>query len=304
MLKKTNTLTFRMAVGMAFATGVATAATAECAAYGAFTKAVQDNDFTAAEILFETVELDPNCSDDLRSWGASYLARETFISAVRDTEDPAQSEKLLSKALGYEEHWRTYSELGRLAGDREDFAEAAMLYQKAINRLAEGPKEHKATDAEIEEVYQLATASVSLAGEVVELPKMRSGAPGGIFAGTIRGFVVEEVSLPITYQFNKTEFDDQGEAFAGVLADHLQEVGATRVVLSGHTDPKGDEDYNLRLSVDRAEALGKYLEEAGFDGTIEVLGFGETQPPGNVLNLDPDSDEYHRLSRRVVFTLG
>lgn len=303
-MRLTKTLTFRTAVGMAFAAGVATAATAECAAYDAFTKSVENNDFETAEILFDTVELDPNCSDDLRSWGASYLARETFISAVRDTTDPAASEKLLNKALGYEEHWRTYTELGRLAGDREDFAQAALYYQKAINRLAEGPKEHKATEAEIEEVYQLATASVSLAGEVVELPKMRSGAPGGIFAGTIRGFVVEEVSLPITYQFNKTEFDDQGEAFAGVLAEHLKEVGASKVVLSGHTDPKGDDDYNLRLSVDRAEALGKYLENSGFDGTIEVLGFGETQPPVNVLNLDPDSDEYHRLSRRVVFTLG
>ncbi|MEL7012830.1 MAG: OmpA family protein [Pseudomonadota bacterium] len=300
----TNTLTFRTALGIAVAVSATTTAAANCAAYDGFTKAVEKNDFATAEILFETLELDPACGDDLRSWGASYLARETFISAVRDTTDPAKSEKLLNKALGYEEHWRTYSELGRLAGDNEDFAKAALYYQKAINRLAEGPKEHKATEAEIEEVYRLATASVGLAGEVVELPKMRSGAPGGIFAGTIRGFVVEEVSLPITYQFNKTEFDDQGEAFAGVLADHLKDVGASKVVLSGHTDPKGDEDYNLRLSVDRAEALGKYLEASGFDGTIEVLGFGETQPPVNVLNLDPDSDEYHRLSRRVVFSLG
>ena len=47
----------------------------------------------------------------------------------------------------------------------------------------------------------------------------------------------------------------------------------------GHTDSTGDEDYNMGLSVRRAEAVRDYLVSRGIDSSIiDVSGLGETSP--------------------------
>ncbi|KAJ55882.1 hypothetical protein ACMU_08930 [Actibacterium mucosum KCTC 23349] len=285
------------------ALSLAGAAWADCTEYDPFTAAVQNNAFEDATALYETLYLNPSCDTALRNWGARYLARENFIRGKK-ADDPAASEGYYEAALNYEEHWRTYAELGHLAWDRSDYNASAKYYQMSVNMLADGPAEHHATQEDIETVFDLASAAVALADGEIEVPKTRSGAPGGILVGSVRGFVVEEVSLPVTFLFGQTTFDEGGARFASLLADHLVEVGAKRVELSGHTDPIGDEDANMKLSLKRAKALEEFLVEQGFEGEISVQGFGETQPPQAVNGMDTDSQEFHRLSRRVVFKLG
>lgn len=51
------------------------------------------------------------------------------------------------------------------------------------------------------------------------------------------------------------------------------------VVIEGHTDDTGDEDFNRELSLNRAKAIGGALEARGVDFTqIETRGVGEDAP--------------------------
>ena len=59
----------------------------------------------------------------------------------------------------------------------------------------------------------------------------------------------------------------------------LKEYPDLRIEISGHTDDRGNDDYNMKLSADRADAVKQYLVDAGIDGSrIETRGAGELEP--------------------------
>ncbi len=64
---------------------------------------------------------------------------------------------------------------------------------------------------------------------------------------------------------------------AGVL---LQNPQITKLRVEGHTDDRGKDDYNQKLSEDRAAAVKTYLTEVGKvePGRLESAGYGETRP--------------------------
>ncbi len=69
---------------------------------------------------------------------------------------------------------------------------------------------------------------------------------------------------------------------ARVLIDHPQ---IAKVRVEGHTDSRGNDAYNMKLSDDRAAAVRTYLESKGVEAArLTSQGFGETQPvdPRNV----------------------
>jgi outer membrane protein OmpA-like peptidoglycan-associated protein len=71
--------------------------------------------------------------------------------------------------------------------------------------------------------------------------------------------------------------------------------GATGVI-EGHTDSVGKDDYNLKLSQARADAVRKYLLDKGVAAArLESRGFGETQPVA-----DNTTAEGRAQNRRVV----
>lgn len=51
-----------------------------------------------------------------------------------------------------------------------------------------------------------------------------------------------------------------------------------RVTVSGYTDHLGTQDYNQTLSEQRAQAVANYLKSKGFEGPIQVFGFGSADP--------------------------
>jgi outer membrane protein OmpA-like peptidoglycan-associated protein len=73
------------------------------------------------------------------------------------------------------------------------------------------------------------------------------------------------------------------------------ERSVATIEVAGHTDAVGPEDYNQRLSVQRAEAVKAFLTERGVDASrISVVGYGELQPRDT-----NDTVEGRRLNRRV-----
>lgn len=59
----------------------------------------------------------------------------------------------------------------------------------------------------------------------------------------------------------------------------LKEFPKLRIEISGHTDDRGNDDYNTQLSADRAKAVKAYMVEAGIDESrIKTRGAGELEP--------------------------
>lgn len=272
-----------------------------CSEYDNVVAAVEGNDAARAAALYETIAVAPDCDDALREWLGDYLARDSFLKAMDEEAAPEARRAALTRALGFEKHWRSYAELGRLDWSAHRYGSAAVNFQLAINELVEGDPTHAAETSEIAEVYRMATASLALADGAVDMPKTRSGGIGGVLATSIRGFSVEEVQLPITFEFASTQFDERGAEYARMLADHLKGMRADHIVLGGHTDPVGTEDYNLALSLARADALAAFLKSHGFAGEIETEGYGESQLPPPPPGFAEGSEEHYRIARRVGF---
>jgi outer membrane protein OmpA-like peptidoglycan-associated protein len=51
------------------------------------------------------------------------------------------------------------------------------------------------------------------------------------------------------------------------------------IEVQGHADERGDDDYNMKLTEDRAQAVRTYLVEHGVEaGRLQAHGYGETKP--------------------------
>jgi len=77
----------------------------------------------------------------------------------------------------------------------------------------------------------------------------------------------------------------------------MQQYPTTRETYEGHTDSRGSDAYNLRLSERRAANIAKLLSEVfSIDSArISAVGFGESKPIA-----DNDSDAGRQQNRRVV----
>ena len=73
-------------------------------------------------------------------------------------------------------------------------------------------------------------------------------------------------------------FQNELNELAAVLRQY-QMQGQTSVVITGHTDYKGDDAYNMNLSLLRAQTVRNYLINQGVDpNSILATGAGESQP--------------------------
>ncbi|NLR89733.1 MULTISPECIES: OmpA family protein [Flammeovirga] len=72
------------------------------------------------------------------------------------------------------------------------------------------------------------------------------------------------------------------------------------IELGSHTDDRGSEKYNIKLSQKRAEAAVNYIISRGIDrDRLEAKGYGELLP----VVFNAETEEEHQLNRRTTITL-
>ena len=105
------------------------------------------------------------------------------------------------------------------------------------------------------------------------------------------------ITLHIEFDFNKAEIKSQYYYDIAKIANILKAYPEKNLELEGHTDSIGTDDYNLKLSEQRAESIKKYLvEKFGIEvSRISTVGYGESMP------IDTnDTVEGRQNNRRVV----
>jgi outer membrane protein OmpA-like peptidoglycan-associated protein len=103
----------------------------------------------------------------------------------------------------------------------------------------------------------------------------------------------------IAFDFNKSSLNDLGKARVRQVAQLLASVPSLKVVVEGHTDYIGTDEYNMKLGQRRADTVVKELSELGVDTQrMTPVSFGEGKP------LFTEEEDWARAAnRRVQFSV-
>jgi outer membrane protein OmpA-like peptidoglycan-associated protein len=83
----------------------------------------------------------------------------------------------------------------------------------------------------------------------------------------------------ILFDVNKASLRPEAQSNLRDLARILNKYPDTNILIEGHTDATGSEEYNLQLSRARSQAVANFLAGMQVDPTrFTIMGYGESQP--------------------------
>lgn len=103
----------------------------------------------------------------------------------------------------------------------------------------------------------------------------------------------------VLFPFDSDQVLPAGRENLRQLSNSLRQYPETEVLIVGHTDSQGADDYNMRLSYRRAEAARAYLASQGITASrIRVEGRGEMEPVA-----DNSTESGRSQNRRVEIAI-
>ena len=109
-------------------------------------------------------------------------------------------------------------------------------------------------------------------------------------------FVLEN----IYYDFDKHNIRPDAAKILNQLVATLRDNPTLKIELSSHTDSRGSDNYNLKLSQRRAQSAVDYLVSRGIDrNRVVAKGYGETRLVNKCKNGVACSIAEHQLNRRT-----
>ncbi len=121
--------------------------------------------------------------------------------------------------------------------------------------------------------------------------------------------IVVTINEPIRLNKIYYDYDDdkilaQSEPDLQFLVDLMNKYPEMTIELSSHTDSRGKDDYNERLSQRRAESAKRWMVTKGIkEARIVPKGYGETQILNGCTNGVDCEEEEHRFNRRTEFKI-
>jgi outer membrane protein OmpA-like peptidoglycan-associated protein len=124
--------------------------------------------------------------------------------------------------------------------------------------------------------------------------------PGATVERVDDGIVVTfDENSGVYFDTNKDNINEKSKETLNKLAKVLTDFPNTNILVVGHTDDRGKEDYNMTLSKNRAYSVTNYLKTKGLmDDRFTTNWFGETQP-----KQDNSTADGRAKNRRVNITI-
>lgn len=171
-------------------------------------------------------------------------------------------------------------------------SQAAASAQAAAQQRDEAKQSEEKAAAEAQSALQAAAAAQAQANEAEnkaeEYRKQREDEIKtvqqvlGQIAETHRtalGLVMTLGEKSIRFEFDKSDIEPQYRDILNRIAGVLLTLKGYSIYVYGYTDDVGTEEYNLKLSERRAQAVRDSLVKAGIDRTlIATRGFGKSDP--------------------------
>lgn len=125
---------------------------------------------------------------------------------------------------------------------------------------------------------------------------------------TLKGLGLRQSDLKnlrnIYFDFDKSTLDADDKEYLQQVKKILEHDRSNKLIVAGHADDRGNENYNLKLSRRRAEAVNNYLVDQGIPKEqIIKKAFGESLLAVPCRTTDC-SEEDHQKNRRAEFVLG
>ena len=180
-----------------------------------------------------------------------------------------------------------------------DAAEFEKLCEEAADKL--GPSQGAiAIEENIVEIIGIpkgmSGAGVAVTGQVSELKSAMQDLGAQVTETEIR------IDLPsdVLFDFDKSDIRPDAREALGKVAIVIRAYPERTVLIEGHTDSKGSDEYNMELSLKRAESVKKWLQEKESLNTalFQIKGWGETKP-----RATNETDQGRQENRRVEITI-
>lgn len=115
-----------------------------------------------------------------------------------------------------------------------------------------------------------------------------------------------ELAADVLFDFDKDALKPAARETLQKAAAVIREQTKGEIRIDGHTDAKGDDNYNQKLSQRRAQAVKNWLAQNGKLGArrMSTRGFGEQKPVASNTKPDGSDDpEGRQKNRRVEITV-
>lgn len=111
-----------------------------------------------------------------------------------------------------------------------------------------------------------------------------------------------ELNTDVLFDFDKADLLPKAEEVLGKAAQYLKGTGKGTIRIEGHTDSKGDDAYNMRLSLQRAESVRRWFSQKGgiAASQMSARGLGEKNPVASNTKPDGSDDPEGRQKNRRV----
>lgn len=107
---------------------------------------------------------------------------------------------------------------------------------------------------------------------------------------------------PIYFDYDKDNIRPDAALELAKVVEVLKDYPRMKIDIRSHTDSRGSDEYNLKLSQRRAKSTAEWIAAQGIDVTrITYKGFGETQLINTCINGAKCSDTEHEENRRSEF---
>ena len=135
-------------------------------------------------------------------------------------------------------------------------------------------------------------------GSMVEDPNSTAFIPADTkYADSAQAYL-----LHIYYDFDQSYIRDESTIQLNKLKKLITDNPNYIIEISSHTDARGSDSYNKRLSQRRAESVVRWLIEHGVErDRLVPRGYGESIPTNKCVNSIPCSEREHQMNRRTEF---
>lgn len=187
--------------------------------------------------------------------------------------------------------WYTLAVRGDIAAARRQWDTAADSYNRALDLTP--------PETVLGELTAMAGQATVLVGTLAATLQ-RSGDGTGLYNS--RGSYLS-IPAPVHFDYDRHTLTPDGrdaaERLAAFVAKRLQHDPDRPVSIVGHTDARGSDGYNCRLSIRRARAVAQVVEDT-LRRRVKIAGKGEQAPfPLSAWSPQLTQEERYALDRRV-----
>lgn len=131
------------------------------------------------------------------------------------------------------------------------------------------------------------------------LARARADSLSRLASGNEAASLRTTLEAPVMFEYDAADMTDAARAILDAKLPVLRTNIALRIRISGHTDSRGSDEYNLALGLRRAASTRKYLSDRGIAADrLDIVSFGEERPA-----LTGEDDSAFTKNRRAEFEI-